>query len=791
MEVYRFRDVTFAYPGCESPALSGLSFDIAPGEFLLICGASGCGKTTLLRHLKTCLTPAGAFSGEILFDGTPLSQVDARTQAYKIGFVLQSPENQGVCVEVCRELAFGLENLGLDASVIRRRVAEVSAFFGIESLLHSDVSRLSGGQKQILNLASVMAMQPDVLVLDEPTAQLDPISAEAFFSLLGKINRDLGVTVILSEHRPEEVFAYASRVLVMQGGKLLYIGTPGEVGEHLHQTGNGMMLAMPAAMRVRFSLDTPQDCPVTVRQGRQMLTQYACSHALCPLPPERPHTYDGDPVLTAEDLHFRYEKDAPTLIRGLSLSIRRGELFALLGGNGTGKTTLLRLLAGHLSPERGQVRANGRLALCPQDPKTLFVRHTVRQDLADVARTHSLSADAVQRVVKHCRLEPLLDRHPYDLSGGEQQKAALAKILLTKPDILLLDEPTKGLDAQFKVHFAAILRELTQSGVAVVLVSHDLVFCAEYAHRCALLFDGALTAQGTAREFFGGNSFYTTPANRMARHLCAEAVTVADVIALCGGKPEPPVPEDDTPPTREDRLPPPASVPRQKPGRRAVLAMVLPLISVPLTVCAGVLWGHTNLVALAIVAECLIAFFLMFERRRPQARELVTAAVLCALGIAGRSLLFMLPQFKPVLALTILVGAAFGSQTGFLVGAVTMLASNILFSQGPWTPWQMLAMGLPGFLAGILFRRKKPNAWLFAVFGAFCAVFIYGAIMNFSSAVVWNSGNLTLPIVLSYFAAGLSMDLIHAVSTAFFLAAGAKPILEKFTRIQTKYGLYQ
>ena len=773
MENFSFRNVSFAYPEQENKALRNISFEVNQGEFLILCGPSGCGKSTLLRHLKTCLTPHGVLDGEILFNGKALNEVDERTQAQKIGFVLQSPENQVVTDKVWHELAFGLESLGYDTPTIRRRVAEVAAFFGIENWFYKNVTELSGGQKQLLSLASVMAMSPKILVLDEPTAQLDPIAAADFLALLGKINRELGTTIILTEHRLEEAFPFATRVIVMNEGAILCDDKPENVGLQLKDKGSGMFLAMPTAMRVWASVETNLDCPMTVRDGSNFLSQRVDEQALLPLSEKVRPVYPEDITLECDELWFRYEKDSPDVVKGFSLKLRKGEFYAILGGNGAGKSTTLKVISGLRSAYRGDVRLQGKLGHLPQNPQTLFVKRTVREDLYEVFRGEKIpkeNQDAeVARITELCGLREFLDRHPYDISGGEQQRTALAKVLLTQPDILLLDEPTKGFDAEFKVTFALILRRLVAQGVTILMVSHDVPFCAEYAHKCGLFFDGSIVAEGTPREFFSGNSFYTTPANRMARHLIPKAVTVADIIGCCGGKlpAEPEIPKTTVLPEPKEtavnfkpkplplwrkllagfslaiamlvffyatsitdlsalinmdgisatgeqqlvlylvliaalgvfiaaigrRSAPSAmlQIPakQRKLSKRTIVAAVLIVLCIPLTIFAGVMYlgnQHYNVTAMLVLIECTVPFFLVFESRKPKARELVTIAVLCAIAIAGRSAFFMLPQFKPVLALVIISGVAFGGETGFLVGAVTMMVSNVLFSQGPWMP---------------------------------------------------------------------------------------------------------
>ena len=482
MEAITIRDLSFAYPEQKHQTLSNIDLTVGSGEFLVLCGPSGCGKSTLLRQLKTVLAPHGVQSGEILIEGTPLDELDQRTQSQRIGFVQQSPENQIVTDKVWHELAFGLESLGCDTPTIRRRVAEMASFFGIQTWFYKNVTELSGGQKQLLNLASIMAMQPSILILDEPTSQLDPIAAADFLATLGKINRELGTTIILTEHRLEEAFPLASRVAVMDGGKLICTGTPAEVGAKLKNAGHAMFLAMPTAMRVWAAVENDAECPITVRDGREWLTEFSQNHPLSALPEEPRHIYPDEKVIIADDLWFKYEKDLPDVVRGLKLEVKKGEFVALLGGNGAGKTTSMKLIAGILKPYRGEIHMQGSVGVLPQNPQALFVKRTVREDLYEILSGRKIPKETqdemVAKVVQLCDLEVFLDRHPYDISGGEQQRAALAKVLLLNPDILLMDEPTKGLDAEFKQKFAEIIEVLLRRGVTILMVSHDVEFCA-------------------------------------------------------------------------------------------------------------------------------------------------------------------------------------------------------------------------------------------------------------------------------------------------------------------------
>ena len=545
MAHFEIKNLTFSYASAKGKhSLENVSLSIEQGEFLVLCGKSGSGKSTLLRQLKTVLTPNGKRTGEILFRGVPLKQVSDREQSEKIGFVMQNPDDQIVTDKVWHELAFGLESLGCDQKTMRGRVAEMACYFGIQDWFHRDVATLSGGQKQLLNLASIMAMQPEVLILDEPTSQLDPIAASDFLNTVRKINTELGTTVIITEHRLEDIFPYADRAVVMEKGRVIADDTPGKVGQLLFEQANPMFAAMPTPVRVYYGAGGTGESPLTVRQGRSWLSRRFPNRpekdaiAAPPLPEEV-----KDPALVLKELWFRYEKDSPDILRGVSAEIPSGSLYAILGGNGAGKSTTLKAISGICRPYRGKVTLFGKpvdkyksselfhgcLAMLPQDPKSLFVKKTVREDLSEMTRDKS----SIERIAALCQITELLDSHPYDLSGGEQQRAALAKVLLTEPKMLLLDEPTKGIDSFFKETFAGILSDLKKQGITIVMVSHDVEFCARYADVVSMFFDGQVLTTDTPRRFFGSNSFYTTAAHRMSRHIFHMAVTVDDVLTLC------------------------------------------------------------------------------------------------------------------------------------------------------------------------------------------------------------------------------------------------------------------
>ena len=544
MAHYQIQNLSFSYPTTKGKeSLQNVSLTIQKGEYIVICGKSGSGKTTLLRHLKSVLTPHGKRSGQILFNGISMEQVSLRDQAGKIGYVMQNPDDQIVTDKVWHELAFGLESLGCDQKTMRARVAEMACYFGIQDWFHRDVANLSGGQKQLLNLASIMAMQPEVLILDEPTSQLDPIAASDFLNTVRKINIELGTTVIITEHRLEDIFPYADRAIVMDGGKIIADDTPRQIGKLLYEQKNQMFTAMPTPVRVFYGAKGQGDCPLTVREGRNWLSrEFADTPAHKTMPVDALPEEIDHPALSLKELWFRYEKNSPDILRGVSVEVPAGGLYAIVGGNGAGKSTTLKAVCGICRPYRGKVKIFGKpiekyksaelfggcLAMLPQDPKSLFVKKTVQEELEEMTADKTL----IEETADLCQITYLLDRHPYDLSGGEQQRAALAKVLLTRPRLLLLDEPTKGIDSFFKETFAKILKQLQDSGITVVMVSHDVEFCAKYADGISMFFDGQILTTDTPRRFFGNNSFYTTAANRMSRHVFSMAVTAEDVVDL-------------------------------------------------------------------------------------------------------------------------------------------------------------------------------------------------------------------------------------------------------------------
>ena len=535
MEILAIRDLSFTYPQCSSAAVKNVSFTLERGDFAVLCGATGSGKSTFLRMLKRELTPLGEKKGSIIFCGTELSQLSDRKAASEVGFVMQNPEQQIVTDKVWHELAFGLENMGTPPDEISRRIAEMASYFGIGDWYDKDTAQLSGGQKQLLNLASVLVMQPKLLILDEPTAQLDPIAAADFISTVRRLADDFSITVIMAEHRLEEVVPICDRLLVMEQGQLIASAPPAEVIAAL-KSREDILCGMPAASRLYARLGIGGACPLTVREGRAFIENNYSNRS--PQLQQDEYTHKSNAALEFGDVYFRYERSGRDILCGLSLRIYENELFCILGGNGSGKTTALSAAAGLLRAYSGRIKVFGKklkdyrnrslykecLAMLPQDVQTVFLKSTVSEDLKECGADLSV----LPYDISH-----LLDKHPYDLSGGEQQLAALAKVLAAKPKLLLLDEPTKGLDAAAKQTMMTVLRGLKEKGVTVVIVTHDVEFAAACADRCAMFFGGRIASVGTPHEFFPQNSFYTTAVSRMTRGFYDGVVTLEDAAELC------------------------------------------------------------------------------------------------------------------------------------------------------------------------------------------------------------------------------------------------------------------
>ncbi|MDA3734101.1 ATP-binding cassette domain-containing protein [Niameybacter massiliensis] len=542
MALYEIQHLNFTYPNHNAPTLKDVNFSINHGDFVLLFGPSGSGKSTLLRHLKQEVKPVGTEEGHILFEGHPLSSLSPHDAASRIGMVFQNPDQQIVLSSVYEELAFGMENLGLSPSEMQRRIGEISTFLGINHWLYKNTHELSGGQKQLLNLASIMTLYPDVLLLDEPTSQLDPITTQNFLHILKRLNEEFSITIIMTEHHLEDVFPLVNKVFLLKQGTITYTGTPKASLMRLYEEKSPELLEYIPAIS-KLYLDLVQDpletsIPLTPKDARAWFNHF--DYLI--MPPSlqsngvhyKEYPSSQEVILSCKDLYFQYTKTSPLVLERIDLAVPRGCFLALLGGNGSGKSTFLKVLAGIYKPLKGKIKTSARIGYLPQNPMTLFHEPTVKQQLLSTLQSSSSKEEEAKldNLIHFLQLETLLEHHPYDLSGGQMQKLALATVLLTKPNLLLLDEPTKGLDPATKAQFAQLLQTLLAQNTTLIMVSHDLEFVAKYATLTTLMFSGHLLSLTTTHDFFTDNVFYTTAIHRSVKGRLPDAITLEEVQTL-------------------------------------------------------------------------------------------------------------------------------------------------------------------------------------------------------------------------------------------------------------------
>lgn len=478
------RGLRFAYPGAEAPVLDGLDWSVPQGAFALLVGGTGSGKSTLLSLLKPEIAPTGVCSGELRVLGESVADMDVRASAERVGYVFQDPENQIVCETVWHEMAFGLENLGMSRDEMRRRVAETSYFFGLEDWLHRDTDTLSGGRKQLLSLAAVLALRPRVLLLDEPTSQLDPVAEKSFLHALFRVNRELGCTVVVATHQPRPMLEYATCAYRIEGGRVCEVADIASLG-HREELFSGEASGWGASQRAKNGV-------FSSASGCRIL----------------PKMHAGS-ATTLTGSWFRYDRASGWVLRGLDAAFSAGAVHAVVGGNGCGKSTMLSVLAKTVKLQRGHMeRGAGSAALLPQNPKALLVAETVRDELMEWASTCGYDEDVARERAASLGLSGLDGRHPYDLSGGQRQLLALAKLLLIGPELLLLDEPTKGLDLASRRIIARALRDHAKAGGTVIMATHDLDFAEQVADDIAMMFDGEIACMEPPADFFADNVFY-------------------------------------------------------------------------------------------------------------------------------------------------------------------------------------------------------------------------------------------------------------------------------------------
>lgn len=573
MALIDFSNFNFTYPGAADKSLKNINFQLESGDFLLICGPSGCGKTTLLKQFIPAVAPYGTREGHIFFDGEDLYEIFDADMAGRVGYVGQNPLNQLVTDKVWHELAFGMENLGMSQEIMERRIAEVCEFFGMQKWLDRDVATLSGGEMQMVHLASIMVMEPDLLLLDEPTAQLDPLAARNFLDMIKRINAEIGTTIILVEHHLEDAYGMADKVMTMTTAEIDCFGTPREVAGQLK-----FMSGLPSALLIAKSVEeNDEHLPLTVAEGQRWMRDRIKAKAIDEVTilneaeniisqldknnishdDRDENSYDArgnisqnTEILRIKDICFAYS-DEDIVLNDCNLSVHKGEIYALLGGNGTGKSTLLKVLCQTEKSAYGSVEIFGKkikglsdaplgyegMVFLPQDPMALFTEITVWEEMIETFDGMDIGLlekeKLAETMLEDIGLIEYKKFHPYDLSGGQQQLLAIGKLLLLKPQIILMDEPTKGLDFDRKIQLGDRLKKLAESGITILMVSHDIEFCARFATRCGMMHDGRVVASSLTREFFAGNNFFTTATNRMVKRFLPKFILPEEVIAFC------------------------------------------------------------------------------------------------------------------------------------------------------------------------------------------------------------------------------------------------------------------
>ncbi|SCL85908.1 ABC transporter ATP-binding protein [Sporanaerobacter sp. PP17-6a] len=532
MEQIQIKNLSFTYPNQKKKALDNISFSVKEGEFLVLCGPSGGGKTTLLNQLKREIVPSGEKRGEILYKGQSIEEMDRKISAEEIGMVFQEPETQIVTDTVCHELSFSLGNLGYSPEEMKKRIGEIVNFFGMENKFYDEIKNMSGGQKQILNLASVLCLHPKVLLLDEPTSQLDPVSAKDFIQMVYRLNRDFFMTVLMTEHRLEEVFPIADRIIMIKNGRIEYDGRPKEVAKSIYDKKDKLyMKFLPTITQFYFQKEKNpaiSNIPTTVREGRRWLSGIDINK----IKGKEINSKNFDfVIMDLKDISFKYVREGPYILNKLDLKIYKGEVLSVLGGNGAGKSTLLKIIGKMLKPQRGKILSNDfKIGYLPQNPMSYFLYDTVEEEICKEKENKDFRNEKFERIIELFSIKDLLKRHPYDLSGGEKQKVILASILMTNPDVILLDEPTKGMDVISKDVLKHIIGKLKNKGMTVIMSIHDLEFAAENSDRCALLFNGEIAVEDIPSLFFSRNYFYTTAINRIFRDIIPQGVIKEDLI---------------------------------------------------------------------------------------------------------------------------------------------------------------------------------------------------------------------------------------------------------------------
>lgn len=523
MEIIKAQNASYWYPDAKKPALCDIDLSINEGEFVLIVGSSGCGKSTLLRMFNRIVPDyyGGKLKGSVILNNKNIREYNKKDIVRKVGMVYQHPEKQIVMQDVEREIAFGLENLNTSLEKMRRNAAEVISFLNLGSIRDKSTQEISGGEKQRIAIASVIAMDPDIMLFDEPTSQLDPIASEEVLSFIKRLNRDTGKTVILVEQRLDRCFDMADRIIFMENGKIIDQGTPDNIPESINQR-----YFIPSITYL-FKQAGYKSTPVNVKQGRDLIKNmnFHGQKAV-------EYKFDTD-IINVRKLNFAYEKNK-RLLKNINLSIKKGEIMAVIGENGAGKSTLFKIIAGLIEGYTGKVSISGKdiaefnrverintIGYLSQNPNDYLGRDTVFDEVAYTLRNiDAFEGGKVEDMLQKFDLASLRDRNPRDLSGGEKQRLAVACTLVSDPEILILDEPTRGLDSVNKEKLGKILTDLSETGKTIVLITHDSDFAGDYAHRVTMIFNGEITATGKTDDMLYDAIYYSTQISRLFKNKC-------------------------------------------------------------------------------------------------------------------------------------------------------------------------------------------------------------------------------------------------------------------------------
>ena len=605
MALIEFENFSFAYlnsDGTESQvkSLDNINLEIEYGDFVLLCGPSGCGKTTLLTNLKKELVPAGRRAGEIRFNGTEIQNLDDISSACDIGYLFQNPDSQIVTDTVIQEIAFPLENIGLPTEEIRNRISEIVAFFGINDILHKNVNELSGGQKQLVNLCSLLVLRPEVLLLDEPMSQLDPIASYEFLSIVRRLNEEFSITVIMSEHKADSIFPFIDKAVFLKDGKIEFVDNAHNIcseviDDEIFENYLPAVTKIYNSLSVKYPSLIKLNTPLSIREGRRCLgtirddlikisngdeesnnldsanlhhiNKKYNSQEKSGIIDKLPFNRNKDALIQMKGIYFAYEKEN-LILKNVDFDLNKGDFLSLIGGNGVGKSTFLQLLVGILKPIKGKVKYKKgiNLAYVHQNPMIHFSKDNVREEFMEsILESNLLSKNGIgfsgedyekllkmssdefiesdmlnglkfdsidynfKELIEFFDITNLIDKHPYDCSGGEQQKIVIVKALLQNADVLILDEPTKGLDPLSSKALADILNSLRDNGLTILMTSHDLDFVANNCKRCLMLFDKDIQIDDDPKVIFAENNFYTTFVNRMVKEYVPEIVTLEDL----------------------------------------------------------------------------------------------------------------------------------------------------------------------------------------------------------------------------------------------------------------------